>query len=90
MVHPNDTPKDLLDLQVIEELLEFVAVKLCSIVGYDGVEGSGPSDYVLVNELLNLCGCDERKRFYFNPFREVVNGHYCVLRTTSSFGKLAD
>ena len=72
------------------ELLEFIAVELCTIVGYDGVGDSILADDVLVNELLDLCGRDGRERFCFNPFSEVVDSHYCVLHTTSSFGKSAN
>ena len=35
-----DRREDLLNMEVIAELLEFVAVELCSIIGYDGVGDS--------------------------------------------------
>ena len=60
---------------VIVELLEFVAVELCSIMGYDGVGDSILADDILVDELLDLYGHDGRKRFYFNPFSELVDNH---------------
>ena len=79
--------KDFLDLEVITELLEFVIVELCTIIRYDGVEDSISANDVLVDELFDLCeryGC---KCFCFNPFIEVVDSHYCILYTTSPFGK---
>ena len=44
-------------------------------------------DDVLVDELLDLCGLDGCESFCFNPFSEVVDSHYYVLYTTSSFKK---
>ena len=77
-------------MEVIAELLEFFVVELCSIIWYDGVGDFIPADDVLVDELLDLYGRDGRERFCFNPFSEVVDNHYYVLHTTSSFGKLAN
>ena len=77
-------------MEVIVELLEFVAVKLCTIIGYDGVGDSISVDDVLVDGLLDLWGRDGRERFWFNPFSEVVDSHYCVLYTTYSFEKSAN
>ena len=87
---PRDRQKDLLDLEVIAELFEFFTVKLCPIFEYDGVRDSVPVDDVLVNKRLDLYRCDGHECFYFNPFIEVVDSHYCVLHTTSSFGKSAN
>ena len=41
-----DRREDLLHLEVIAELLEFFVVELCSIVRYDGVGDSIPTDDV--------------------------------------------
>ena len=49
-----------------------------------------PADDVLVDELLNICVCDGYERFCFNLFSEVVNSHYYILHTTSSFGEPTD
>ena len=88
-LRPHDRREDLLDMEVVAKLLEFITVELCSIVGYDGVRDSVPADYVFLYELLNLCGRDGRKCFCFNLF-SVVNNHYCILHTTSSFEKSAN
>ena len=85
-----DRREDLLDLEVIAELLKFITVELCSIIRYDSVGDSIPADDVLVDELLDLCRHDGRKHFCFNPFSEVVDNHYCILYTTSPFGKSAN
>ena len=69
------------------ELLEFVTVKLCSIIRYDGVGDSVPVGNVLTDKLLDLCERDGLERFCFNPLSEVVDSHYYVLHTTSSFRK---
>ena len=79
-----DRWKDLLNLEVIIELTEFVAIELCTIIEYDGVGDSISADDVLI------CGRDGCKPFWFNPFSEVVDNHYGVLYTMFSFGKLAD
>ena len=85
-LRPYDRREDL-DLEVVVELLEFVAVELCSIVGHDGVGDSVPANDVLVDKLLDLHRRDGRESFCFNTFSEVVKSHYSVLHTTSSFGK---
>ena len=85
-----DRREDVFDLEVVAQLLEFVIVELCFIIGYDGVGDSIPTYNVLVDEFLDLCRCDGRKRLCFNPFNEVVDSHYCVLYITSPFGKSAD
>ena len=82
-----DQREDLLDLEGVVKLPKFIAIKLGSIFRYDGVGDSVVAYDVLVDELLDLCRRDRCKRFCFNPFSEVVNNHYCVLHTTSSFGK---
>ena len=81
---------NLLGLEVVTELFEFVAVKLCTIIGYNGVGDSILANDVLVEELLDLCGCDGYKYFCFNSFSEVVDNHYCVLYTNSPFRKPTD
>ena len=78
---------NLLGLEVVTELFEFIAVKLCTIIRYDGAGDFILTEDVLVDELLDLYGCGGRERFYFNPLSEVVNSHYCILYTTSPFGK---
>ena len=55
-LRPCNRKENLLDLEVVIELLEFVAVELCTIIRYHGVEDSIPIDNVLVDELLDLCG----------------------------------
>ena len=65
-----DRREYLLDLEVIAELFEFIAVELCSIVGYNGVGDSIPTDDVLVDELFDLCGRDGRKRFLLQYISE--------------------
>ena len=75
----SDQREDLLDLEVVLELLEFFAVELCSIIGYDGVGYSILADNVLVDKLRDHCRHDGCKRFCFNPFSEVVNNAYCTL-----------
>ena len=77
-------------MEVVAELLEFITVELCSIIELDGVGDSILVDVVLVDELLVLCRRDGHKFFYFNLFSEVVNSHFYVLHTTSSFGKSVD
>ena len=83
----HDQREDLLDLEVVAELLKFVAVDLCFVIGYECVGDSIPADYVLVDELLDLYGRDSHERLIFNPFSEVVDSYYCVVYTTSPFGK---
>ena len=92
LVHSFDLPKGLRSCDQQGDLLnlEVVAVELCSIIRYDGVGDSIPADDVLVDQFLDLCGRDRRKRFYFNPFSELVDKHYYVLHTTSPFGKSTD
>ena len=99
LVHSFDLPiglrscnrqEDLLDMEVVVELLEFVADELCSIIGYDDMGDFIPTDNVLIEEILDLCGHDGRKCFCFNPLSEVVDSHYCVLHITSSLGKSID
>ena len=85
-----DQQEDLLDLEVIAELLEFVAVELCTIIRYDGVGDSIPANDILVDKFLDLCERDGPKCFYLNSFSEIVDNHYCVLYTSSPFGKSAD
>ena len=89
-LRPRDRREDFIDLEVIAELLEFVAVELCSTAEYVGVGDSVPTNDILVNKLLDLRGRDGRECFCFNPLSEVVNNHYCVLHTTSSFRKTAN
>ena len=72
------------------KFLEFVAVKLCSIIGYDNMGDSILADDILVDELLDLYWRDGCKHFCLNLFSEVVDSHYCILYTTSPFGKLTD
>ena len=48
---------------------------------------SVPADNVLVDELLDLYGLDGHERLCFNPFSLVVDNHYFILHSTSSFGK---
>ena len=72
-------------MKVVAELLEFIIVELCSIIGYDGVEDSISTYDVLINELLDLCA-----HLCFNPLSKVVDSHYCVLHTTSPFWKSVD
>ena len=55
-----------------------------------GVGDSVLIDDVLVDELLDLYGCDGHECFCFNPFSEVVDSHCCVLHTAYSFGKSAN
>ena len=85
-----DRREYLLDLVVVAEFLEFVVVKMRSIIRYDGVGDSIPVDDVLVDELLDLRRRDRCKRFCFNLFSEVVDSNYHVLHTTSSFEKSVD
>ena len=82
-----DQRENLLNLEIVAKLLELIAVELCSVIGYDGVGNTIPTDDILVDELLNPCGRDGCKCFFFNLFSEVVDSHYCVLHTTFSFGK---
>ena len=85
-----DQREDLLDLKVVAEFIEFIAVELCTIIEYDRVGDSIPTNDVMIDELLDLCECDGHKHFCFNPFSEVVDSHYCVLYTTTLFGKSAN
>ena len=85
-----DQQEDLLDLEVLTEFLEFFAVKLCTIIRYDGVGDSIPIDDVLVDELLDLYRRDGCEHFCFKPFSEIVNSHYCILYTTFPFGESVD
>ena len=77
-------------MEVVTELFEFVAVELCTIIGYDGVGDSILIGDVLVYKLLDISGRDGCKCFYFNPFSKVADNHYYVLYTTSPFGKSTD
>ena len=79
-----------LNLEVVTELLEFVTVKLCTMIRYDGVGDSVLIDNVFLDELLDLHGRDGLEHFCFNLFREVVDSDYCVLYTTFHFGKPID
>ena len=81
-----DRREDLLDMEVILELLEFVTVELCSVIRYDGVGDSLPLNDVLVDKLLDLCRRDRRKHLCFNPLSEVVDSHYCVLHIPLPLG----
>ena len=54
------------------------------------MEDSIPANDVLLNELLDLFRHGGHERFYFNPFSEVIESYYCILHTTSSFGKSAN
>ena len=77
-------------MEVIIELLKFIAIELCTTIKYDGVEDSILRDGVFVDELFDLRGRDGCKLFCFNPFSEVVDSYYCVLYTTSPFRKPVD
>ena len=59
-----DQREGFLDLEVIIELLEFIIVDLCTIIRYDGVGDSIPTDDILIDELFDLRGRDRRKCFY--------------------------
>ena len=85
-----DRREDLLNLEVVVELLEFIVVELCSIIRYDGMRDSILAYDVLVDELLDLCVRYRRELLCFNPFTEIVDCHYCALYTTSSFGESTD
>ena len=85
-----DKGEAFLDMEVVIELLEFIAVKLCIVIRCDGVGDSMLTDDVLIDKLLDLRRCNGRKCFYFNPLGEIVYSHYSVLYSTSSFGKSAD
>ena len=83
-----DRWEDFLNLEVVTELFEFVTIKLCTIIGYNGVGDSVSVEDIYIDELLDLCGRDGHKRFCFNLFSEVVDSYYRVLYTTYPFGKL--
>ena len=77
-------------MEIVTKLFKLVAVELCTIIRYDSVGDSIPADDIFVDELFDLRGHDGCKRFYFNPFSEVVDIHYGVLYTISPFEKSVD
>ena len=80
LVHSFNLPigLSLLDLEVIIELLEFVIVKLCTIIGYDGLGDSIPTEDVLVYKLLDLYGHDGPKCFHFDSRQPLLCTIHCL------------
>ena len=63
------------DTETVIELSKLSICKLPSIISDDGVRDAESAYYIFPNKALNLPSSDLRKRFCFNPLREIVYCH---------------